>query len=295
MSYFVTLLIQGVSLGFVLGLIALGFAIIYKATRVVNFAHAAVVMLGAFVVARLHDSIGFWLALVCGIAVAATLAVIVFATMRLARHPDPGLLTIMTLGVDIVLGSELSHEIGSNIYFFGDPWSSHVLSLGSSTVYASRIAAAVAALLILAAFGLAFRFSGWGVAMRAASEDPAAAALMGVRLLRVSAGAWALAGALATVAGIFFLTVPSGGLANTSEAAILAAFPAAIIGGLDSTMGAIVGGLLVGLAATFADGYQQHVSFLGQGLRDVVPYAVMLVVLLVRPAGLFGTRELHRV
>lgn len=295
MTYFVTLLIQGLSLGFVLGLIALGFAIIYKATRVVNFAHAAVVMLGAFVVARLHGSIGFWLALICGIAAAATFAVLVFGVMRLARHPDPSLLTIMTLGVDIVLGSELSHEISSNIYFFGDPWSSHVVTLGSSTLYESRIAAAVAALLILTVFGLGFRYSGWGIAMRAASEDRTAAALMGVRLRRVSAGAWAIAGALATVAGVFFLTAPSGGLANTSEAAILAAFPAAIIGGLDSTLGAIVGGLVIGLAATFADGYQEHVGFLGQGLRDVVPYAVMLLILLVRPAGLFGTRELHRV
>jgi len=294
-SFFVTLLIQGISLGFVLGLIALGFAIIFKATRVVNFAHAAVVMLGAFVVGRLHGPLGFWPALVCGLAASAACGVLVYCLTRLARRPDAALLTIMTLGVDIVLGSELSHEIGANIYFFGDPWSSHVLHLGSSTIYESRVAAAVAAAVILAVFGLAFRFSGWGIAMRAASEDRGAAALMGIRLGRVSASAWAVAGLLATVAGIFFLTVPSGGLTNISEVAILAAFPAAIIGGLESTLGAVVGGLLIGLATTFTDGYQEHLHFLGQNASQVVPYGVMLIVLLVRPAGIFGTRELHRV
>jgi branched-chain amino acid transport system permease protein len=294
-TYFLTLLIQGISLGFVFGLIALGFAIVFKAARVVNFSHAAIVMLGAFVVGRLHDSIGFWPALLCGLAATAVFGALVFGATRLARRPDPGLLTIMTLGVDIMLGSGLSHTIAASIYFFGDPWSEHVIALGSSTIYESRVAAAVAAILIVAAFGLAFRFSGWGIAMRAASEDPGAAALMGIRLGRVTASAWAVAGLIATVAGIFFLTIPSGGLTNNSEAAILAAFPAAIIGGLDSVLGAVVGGLVVGLATTFVDGYQQHLTGLGQNLSQVVPYAVMLVVLLARPTGLFGTRELHRV
>jgi branched-chain amino acid transport system permease protein len=295
MTTFVTLLIQGISLGVVLGLIAVGFSIIFKATRVVNFAHAAVVMLGAYVVGRLHGPLGFWLAALCGILVSAAFGIVLYGVTRLARRPDAALLTILTLGIDIILGSELSHEIGANIYFFGDPWSSNVVHVGSATIYESRLAAAVTATLVLATFGLAFRFSGWGIAMRAASEDPAAAALMGIRLGRVSASAWAIAGVLATVAGIFFLTTPSGGLTNTSEIAILAAFPAAIIGGLESTLGAVVGGLVIGLSTTFTDGYQEHLGFLGQNASQVVPYAVMLIVLLARPAGIFGTRELHRV
>jgi branched-chain amino acid transport system permease protein len=131
--------------------------------------------------------------------------------------------------------------------------------------------------------------------MRAASEDPEAAALMGVRLRRVSIAAWGVAGALATVAGVFFLTFPGGGVTNLAELAILGAFPAAIIGGLDSTGGAVAGGLLVGLTVTFAAGYQNEIAFLGRGVHEAAPFILMFVVLLVRPTGLFGTKELHRV
>jgi branched-chain amino acid transport system permease protein len=170
-----------------------------------------------------------------------------------------------------------------------------VIHIGDSFIPQTRLAAAVIAAIIIVLFAAVFRFSNWGVAMRAASEDPEAAALMGVRLRRVSIAAWAVAGALATVAGVFFLTFPGGGVTNLAELAILGAFPAAIIGGLDSTGGAVAGGLLVGLTVTFAAGYQNEIAFLGRGVHEAAPFILMFVVLLVRPTGLFGTKELHRV
>ena len=112
---------------------------------------------------------------------------------------------------------------------------------------------------------------------------------MGIRLNRVAAGAWALAGALAAVAGVFFTSFPSAGVDNATGLSALAAIPAAVLGGLDSLVGALAGGLIVGLVATYCAGYQGELSFLGRGLSDVAPYAVMLLVLLVRPAGLFGS------
>jgi len=118
---------------------------------------------------------------------------------------------------------------------------------------------------------------------------------MGVRLGRVSMSAWAVAGALAAVAALFLSVFPTPGLDKTTGMVALKAFPAAILGGLDSTTGALVGGLLIGVTEALMSGYQGELSFLGRGVGDVAPFLVMLVVLLIRPAGIFGTRELTRV
>lgn len=296
MSYFLSLLVSGISIGFVYGLIALGFVIIFKATRVVNFTHAAIALFGAYVVARTHESLGFWLALLVGIAAAIVVNVAIdVVVLGNARRPDPGTLSIITIGLDILIGAELRRQIGFQTYGLGDPWGTGVIRVGGSFIPQTRVAAAVIAIVVIVLFALVFRFSNWGVAMRAASEDPEAAALMGVRLRRVSIAAWVVAGALATLAGVFFLTFPGGGVSNLAELAILGAFPAAIIGGLDSTGGAVAGGVLVGMTVTFAAGYQNEIAFLGRGVHEAAPFILMFIVLLIRPTGLFGTKELHRV
>ena len=131
--------------------------------------------------------------------------------------------------------------------------------------------------------------------MRAAADDPETASLMGVRLSRVSMISWAIASALAVVAGIFLVSYPSAGLDISVGGVALQAIPAAIIGGLDSTTGAVVGGLAVGLTQVLTLGYQEQLAFLGLSFSQAAPYILMLLVLLVRPAGLFGTREVSRV
>jgi branched-chain amino acid transport system permease protein len=151
------------------------------------------------------------------------------------------------------------------------------------------------AIVLMVAFWAAFNYSDWGVAMRSAAADWEIAALMGIRLTRVAAGAWALAGALAAIGGAFFTSFPASGVNNATGLLALTAIPAAVVGGLDSTAGAVVGGLVIGVATTFAAGYQDEISFLGRGLSEVVPYIVLLLVLLWRPSGLFGTREITRV
>jgi branched-chain amino acid transport system permease protein len=144
----------------------------------------------------------------------------------------------------------------------------------------TRVAAAVVAVVLMGLFWVAFTRSSWGVAMRSAASDPEAAALMGIRLGRVAAGAWALAGALAAIGGAFFTSFPAPGVDNATGLLALTAIPAAVLGGL---------------ATTFAAGYQDEISFLGRGLSQVVPYIALLLVLLWRPSGLFGTREIRRV
>ena len=169
------------------------------------------------------------------------------------------------------------------------------MHLGGVGITTNRALAVVVAAVLMGLFFAFFKFSGWGVAMRASAEDTEAAALMGIRLGRVSMIAWVVAGVLAAVAGVFLTGSPTPGVTPGVAAVALRAFPAAILGGLDSTGGAVVGGLVVGLAESFAAGYQDQILFLGRGFGDVVPYVVMVLVLLVRPSGLFGTRELTRV
>ncbi|GHG31074.1 branched-chain amino acid ABC transporter permease [Streptomyces filamentosus] len=296
MSTFAEFLINGLSLGSVYALIALGFVVIFRATEVVNFAHASLLLAGGYFVAVLHEPLGFWPALAAGTAGAAVVgAAVEFLVMRRHRGADHSVLAIVTIGVDILLATELTRRIGTDILALGDPWGDAVVTLGPVTIAETRIAALLAAALLITAFLLAFRHTSWGVAMRAAAESQETAALMGVRLGRVSLGAWAVAGALAAVAALFLTVFPTPGLERGTALAALKAFPAAILGGLDSTTGALAGGLIVGVTESLATGYQTDLAFLGRGIGDLAPYLVMVAVLLIRPAGLFGTKELARV
>ncbi len=296
MTQFLSLLLNGLSLGAIYVLIALGFAVIFKSSEVVSFAQGSLLLLGAYTIAVLHAKIGFVGAALVGIAVTALIGLIV---ERLLVNPLRGApvitLAILTIGVDILLATDLTRRIGSDILNVGQPWGGRAVMLGSIGITENRLIAMGVAALLIVAFFLVFKYSSWGVAMRAAAEDGEAAALMGIRLGRVSAVAWVVAGLLAGVAGLFLAGAPTPGVTPQIGSIALRAFPAAILGGLDSTGGALVGGLVIGLAESLASGYQAQLLFLGRGFGDVVPYVVMIAVLLVRPSGLFGTRELTRV
>ena len=296
MNQFIELLLSGISLGFVYALVALGFVMIFKATRAVNFAHGSMVLFGAYIIARTHKDLGFVPAVLVGVAAAGLLGAVVYLViLRRLRGVSVDTLSIITIGVDILLLTELTREIGSDALSIGDPWGSDVVHIADFAIPSARVAAAVVAILVLVAFWAAFKFTDYGIAMRSAAEDHRAAALMGIRLNRVAAGAWALAGVLAAVGGVFLTTFPTPGVDQGVTIAALAAFPAAILGGLDSTQGAVVGGLIIGIVVSLTAGYQGDLAFLGRGLSDVMPYFVMVLVLLWRPSGLFGTRELTRV
>ncbi|GIJ51196.1 branched-chain amino acid ABC transporter permease [Virgisporangium aliadipatigenens] len=296
MITFLSLLLTGLSTGAIYALVALGIVLLFKAAEVVNFAHGSLLLLGAYVTARTWEAVGFPTAVALGVLVGALAAVIV---ERLLANPmrdaAPVALAIMTIGVDIVIATELNRRMGPDIVVVGHPWGGTAARLGDVAVPANRLIALLVAGALIVAFLVAFKLTDWGVAMRAAAEDRETAALLGVRLSRVTTLSWILAGALAVVAGIFLAGSPTPGLSPAVGVIALRALPAAILGGLDSTTGALVGGLVVGVAESLAAGYQDQLSFLGRGFGDVVPYVVMIAVLLVRPAGLFGTREVGRV
>jgi len=296
MTQFLSLLINGLSLGAIYALIALGFAVIFKSSEVVSFMHGSLLLFGAFTIARLNASMSFWLAALLGITATAVLGLLVERVLiNRLRGAQVISLAILTIGVDILLVTELTRRIGSDIPDIKHPWAGNVVRLGEVGITANRLLAIGVAAVLIAIFFAVFKFSDWGVAMRAAAEDGETAALMGIRLGRVSALAWLVAGGLAAVAGLFLVGSPTPGVSPGVQGVALRAFPAAILGGLDSTGGALVGGLVIGLAESFAAGYQNQLLFLGRGFGDVVPYVVMILVLLVRPSGLFGTKELTRV
>jgi branched-chain amino acid transport system permease protein len=296
MTYFGELVFNGISIGCLYALITLGFVVIFKATHVINFAAGSMLLLGAYVVAKTHDPLGFWPSLVLGVAVGAVCAL---AIERLLigrhRHGDAGALGILMIGVDILLTTDLTRRIGSDVLTIGDPWGAHTFQWGPFTIPQARLAAALISGGLVALFFVAYKYSSWGLATRASAENAEASELMGIRRWQVSSVTWAVAGALSTVAGVFLGTSPNPGITNTSHVASLNAFPAAVIGGLDSTGGAVAGGILVGLVQSLTAGYSEHLTFLGSPLGEVAPYVVMLLVLLWRPAGLFGTKELTRV
>lgn len=286
METFLQVLINGTGKGAVFALLALGFVIIYKATEVVNFAHGSLALAGGYVVAVLKPSVGWWLAALAGIAAAALLALVIERAL-LARIPfaSDSSLAILTIGVDVLVLTEIVRRLGTTASpFLGDPYDVRPITIGHLTVGRSQAVALAVSAVLIVAFFLAFRFSSWGVAMRAQSENKEAAALMGIRRGRVTASAWAVGGALAGISVLFLATqdFSGGGLSQATHGIALAAFPAAIIGGLTSPGGAVVGGFIVGITESFT---AQYVDL---DFSKVAVYLVMLLVLVVRPSGLFG-------
>ena len=213
-NQFVTLFVGGLFLGAIYSLVALGFVTVFKATHVINFAQGSVLLLGAYVIARAHESVGFALAVALGVLVAAAASILIDAVLiRRIRRADLGTLAILTLGVDILLATELSRRIGTDVLSIGAPWGNARDGAGRHPRrHLARDRGRRGRACSSPASGLAFKFTDFGIAMRSAAEDGEAASLMGIRLNRVAATAWALAGALAAVGGLFLTSFPAAGV-----------------------------------------------------------------------------------
>lgn len=291
----VQVLVLGLSLGAIYGLIALGFVTIFKGTRVFNLAQGSVMVVGVSVTALLTERFGFAAAAALGIAAAALLGALLDRVIALARRADHLVLSILTVGLDVILVAETSRLIGTTFATVDDPWGSTTISVIGATVPLTRVIALVAGVALIVVFFVVFRTTRFGIRMRASAADSETAALMGISQRNISLSAWAIGGALAATAGIFLAMFPSPGLDANSHLLAFHAIPAVIIGGLDSSVGAIVGGLIVGVAQTAATSYEASLGFLGSGIGDVTPYILMILFLLARPTGIFGTKELIRV
>lgn len=286
--------IRGLGRGSVYALLALGFVIIFKATRVISFAQPAFMLAGVVMVTYLVAPLGFWGALLAAMVLTGLLAL---GVERTAVRPMVGrpafVVAIITLGVDVAVRVVVNAFIGINVRQVGDPWGLDTIQVGPVTVEERHLAAFATTAVLVAALFAYFRYTRMGLAMRAASYDQEAALAQGVSVGSVFAVSWAMAGGLAAVAGTFAAAGES--VDGLMWLIALTALPVIILGGLDSLAGAVIGGLIVGVLQEIVANYQSAMPWLGGNVSIITPYVVMLLVLLVRPYGLFGTHEVERV
>lgn len=292
------LLIAGVVIGSIYALAALGFVLIYKSSRVINFAHGQIIATGAFIAFALtQKGVNFWLAGLIAMVTTFLLGMLIERVFLRKMVGEPIISVIMvTIGLSSVIEG-LIHltPYGAGNFSFTTPaiLNGDGISVLGTQLSRVQIAGVLAALGLLGGFTYFFNKSTLGITMRAVADDQMAAMSVGTSVERVFALAWAAAGLTAAAAGIILglmsgLTV--GGLAGIG----LKVFPVVILGGLDSVAGAIVGGILIGILENLAAGYLDGLVP-GGGTREVFPFIVLIAVLLLRPYGLFGTKEIERV
>lgn len=304
MSQLVTAVLTGLGAGGVYALIAVSFVVIYRATGVLNFAQPGLLILGAYFTSVFAVDVGMPFALAVAVAM-AVVAVVAMACERSAVRPMVGRpvfsTALVTVGLFTVLLIVAFRLFDSASRTIGDPWRlDSTCLLGGADgcavqVYHSTVARFVVAMVVLAVLGAWLSRSRLGVAMRATSMDQEAALAQGIDVGRIFSLAWAIGGALAALAGI--LLGANGSVVQAPDAVFaLVALPAIILGGLDSFKGAVVGGLVIGVVSAVTSAYQPvYAPWLGPNFENVVPYLVMLLVLLVRPFGLFGTAQVQRI
>lgn len=295
MTEIVQCLVRGLGDGSVYALLALGFVIIFKSMGVISFAQPALMLSGAVLVTYLVTTVNFYLAVVLAAAAVALLAVGVERTVLRPMIGKPVfVISIITLGVDIVIRVVVNAYIGLDVRQVGAPWGLSTSRLLGVEVQQRHLIMFVTTMVLVTILFAFFRYSRMGLAMRAVAFDQEVALAQGVSVGFVFALSWAIAGALATVAGVFVST--GAGVDQQLWIIALKALPVIILGGLDSLGGAVIAGLAIGVVESLVATYGSDIApWLGGEFSLVTPYLVMMVVLLVRPYGLFGTREVIRI
>ncbi len=294
MGYLLVTIVNGMVVGAVYALMALGFVVTYKTLRVVNFALGEFIVFGAGLTALAYyrlglNLLGAVLGAIVGMAVlAAAVNRLVFARIALAR---PITLIMLTLGLDAFMRGLAGPLFGGVFTIVPLPLPGGTVSIGDLPLALNDIAVGVLALGAAAGVGVLFAWTRFGLAMRALADDPQTARGMGIDARRYFMFAWCLAGAIAVVDGVLWSSIRGPGFGFSIVS--LKVFPIVIIGGLDSMAGAVLGGMLVGvlesLAATYLD------AWVGGGFSSIASFVMLMLILMVRPQGLFGAPIIERV
>jgi branched-chain amino acid transport system permease protein len=281
----VQLIIGGVAQGCIYGLIALGFVLIYKATETVSFAQGELMMLGAFCGLALMTFLGwpFWLAVLSSIAAMALFGMLAErAVIRPILGQPAFSIVMLTIGIGYIARGLITMipGIGTETHVLPVPYKDQILRAGTLVINVEQLMVIVVTGLLCAALFALFRYSRIGIAMQASSQNQLAAYYMGIPVQRLNGLVWGLAAAVAAIAGLLLAPIT---FVHANMGFIgLKAFPAAVVGGFGSLPGAIVGGLIIGVVESLAGFY------LPEGVKDIAAYVVVLVMLMVRPNGLFG-------
>ena len=291
---FLQLLLSGLISGSIYGLIALGFVVIYKATEVVNFAQGEIMMIGAYFCYFLITTfeISFFPAFAMTLLFAAILGILVEALILRPMVGEPTFSVIMvTVGLATVLRSIVGLIWGHHNLAFPSPFPDTTLELFGVIIAPVEIATILASIGLFILLFLFFKYSKLGLATRATAFDQRWAFLMGISVRKIFSLAWILASVVASIGGMFLASI--GGLDTTMSFIGLKVFPAVVLGGIESIAGAVLGGLIVGIVENFAGGYLS--VYFGSGIKELSAFIVLLIVLMIRPYGLFGKKEIIRV
>jgi branched-chain amino acid transport system permease protein len=292
--FFIQLFASGIAVGCLYALIALGFVLIIKATDILNFAHGEIIMISSllcyFLMAKYHFS--FLTASLITVLIAALLGVL---TERVVLRPMLGepifAVVMITIGLSIFLRSLAGIIFGHDNYVFPSPFPKEPMNLAGITLSMTQIWVMISTALLVLVFFIFFKYSRMGLAMRGTANNQETALLMGISTKRVFAMVWGIAFVTAAIAGIFLANVMVVNIGLTFTA--ISAFPAIILGGLESIPGAIIGGLAIGVIENLAGGYLDQM--IGGGVKDVTPFVVLFLMLMFKPYGLFGKKEIERV
>ena len=294
MWFFLQLVIQGLAVGSVYALVALGFVLIYKASSVINFAQGELLMVGAYVCLALLTTfqVPFWAAFFLTMAFSVTLALLIERLVLRPMIGEPAISIIMiTIGLSLVLKSSVAAIWGVEIKAFPSIFPETPLRVGEIIVSQVYVYTFLASMVFLVFFALFFKYSRMGIAMRATANSNQVALSMGISVKKVFAISWCVAAVVSAVGGILIGNI--NGVNITLSSVGLKVFPAVILGGLDSIPGAVLGGLIIGVLENLSGGYLDQLF--GGGVKEVAPFVVLVIILMVKPYGLFGTEEIERV
>ncbi len=290
MDYFLQLAISGIAVGLVYGFIGMGFAMIYRATGVVNFAQGELMMLVSYIAFTLAGTFkfGFWPMLAATVAASVLIGLLIEVLLIRPMLGQPVFSTVMvTIGLAVILRSVVLLIWGADPMPLNAGLPTEVIRIGPAGLYPAQLYAVGLMAAVLLALWTFFRYSRVGIAMRATANVQTAALLMGINVKRIFALSWALSAGLAAIAGVLIGVIYD---VNPGMWTIgLRSFPAVILGGLDSVFGAALGGILIGVAENLSEGY------IGRGMKEIAGFVLILVVLMVRPYGLFGNPDIERV
>ncbi len=290
MDVLLQLTIAGLTNGVVYALAAVGFVIIYKSSDVINFAQGELLLLGSYVTFFFIAQLGLpWtvgIVLTLGVAIAIGLVVERLVLRPLIGEPVISMIMV-TIGLSILLKAVVNAVWGPSPRSFPAFIPSHGISIGSAVVGVDRLIIIAVAAVVLVGLALFFRFAREGVAMRAIADDQQAALSMGISIKRTLAVSWGLAALCGALGGMALGNIV--GVSQDISRIGLRVFPVVVLGGLDSVAGAVIGGAVIGLLEVYTGGY------IGHGLNLIVPFVVLILVLMVRPYGLFGKEHIERV
>ena len=293
MEFIIQVLLIGITVGAVYGLVAVGWGVLVKSTGILNIAQGQLVMIASYICYTFSNQIGlpFWMAIILTLGVAALLGIFIERTMMRPMIGEPLMSVCMiTIALASVLDGVVQMIWGPMDFTYKSYLPDQPIVFGNIFLSSSYIFAFVIAMLVLVGLILFFRFTKAGLAMRGVAENQTVAQSLGVNVGFISSTSWAICCMTAAMGGMILATIVSVSLSLSNIGMV--AIPAVIVGGMESLPGAVIGGLIIGITRAFTGTYLDKFMI---SISEITPYIIMMIILIVKPYGLFGLKEIERV